>query len=58
VTLQTALSLSLNTVSVQLTAEVGPAAVAATAHRLGITSTAHRDAVDRARHVGGLSSSS
>ena len=37
-TLQTALALSLNTVSVQLTAEVGPAAVAATAHRLGITS--------------------
>ncbi|MCR4281852.1 MAG: penicillin-binding transpeptidase domain-containing protein, partial [Bauldia sp.] len=38
VTLQTALSLSLNTVSAQLTAEVGPAAVAATARRLGISS--------------------
>src|SRR5205823_1388286 len=38
VTLQSALALSLNTVSVQLTAEVGPAAVAATARRLGITS--------------------
>ena len=37
-TLQTALALSLNTVSAQLTAEVGPAAVAATAHRLGIAS--------------------
>jgi penicillin-binding protein 1A len=39
VTLQTALALSLNTVSAQLTEEVGPAAVAATARRLGITST-------------------
>jgi penicillin-binding protein 1A len=38
VSLQTALSLSLNTVSAQLVAEVGPAAVAATARRLGITS--------------------
>ncbi|HZP20486.1 MAG TPA: penicillin-binding protein 1A [Bauldia sp.] len=38
VTLQTALALSLNTVSAQLTEEVGPAAVAATAHRLGINS--------------------
>ena len=38
VTLLTALSLSLNTVSAQLTAEVGPDAVAATAHRLGIAS--------------------
>jgi penicillin-binding protein 1A len=38
VTLQAALSLSLNTVSAQLTAEVGPAAVAATARRLGISS--------------------
>jgi penicillin-binding protein 1A len=38
VTLETALALSLNTVSVQLTEEVGPAAVAATARRLGITS--------------------
>jgi penicillin-binding protein 1A len=38
VTLQTALALSLNTVSAQLTAEVGPEAVAATARRLGINS--------------------
>ncbi|MEJ0096793.1 MAG: PBP1A family penicillin-binding protein [Bauldia sp.] len=38
VTLLTALSLSLNTVAAQLTQEVGPAAVAATARRLGITS--------------------
>jgi penicillin-binding protein 1A len=38
VTLLTALSLSLNTVSAELTQEVGPAAVAATARRLGITS--------------------
>jgi penicillin-binding protein 1A len=38
VTLQTALALSLNTVSAQLAAEVGPSAVAATARRLGITS--------------------
>jgi penicillin-binding protein 1A len=38
VTLQTALSLSLNTISVQLVSEVGPAAVASVAHRLGIAS--------------------
>ncbi len=38
VTLLTALSQSLNTVSAELTAEVGPSAVAATARRLGITS--------------------
>ena len=38
VTLETALALSLNTVSVQLTEEVGPGSVAATARRLGITS--------------------
>lgn len=38
VTLQTALALSLNTVSAQLTAEVGPGTVAATARRLGIRS--------------------
>jgi penicillin-binding protein 1A len=38
VTLQTALSLSLNTVSAQLTDEVGPKAVATTARRLGIAS--------------------
>jgi penicillin-binding protein 1A len=38
VSLQTALALSLNTISVQLTAELGAKAVAATARRLGITS--------------------
>ncbi len=38
VTLQTALALSLNTVSVQLTHEFGAPAVAATARRLGIAS--------------------
>lgn len=38
VTLTKALSLSLNTVAVRLGLEVGPAAVAKTAHRLGITS--------------------
>jgi penicillin-binding protein 1A len=38
VTLQSALALSLNTISAQLTAEVGPSAVAATARRLGIRS--------------------
>jgi penicillin-binding protein 1A len=38
VTLQTAFALSLNTISAQLTAEVGPQAVVATAHRLGIRS--------------------
>ncbi len=37
-TLATALARSLNTVSAQLAAEVGPQAVAATAHRLGIRS--------------------
>ncbi|MEP9349698.1 penicillin-binding protein 1A [Xanthobacter sp. KR7-225] len=39
VTLETALALSLNTVSVRLALEVGPKAVVDTAHRLGITST-------------------
>src|SRR5262249_36636055 len=38
VTLQQALAMSLNTVSVRLTMEVGPAAVVMTAHRLGIAS--------------------
>lgn len=38
VSLQTALSMSLNTVAVRLALEVGPAAVARTAQRLGITS--------------------
>ena len=37
-TLQTALALSLNTISAQLAAEVGPSTVAATARRLGIAS--------------------
>jgi len=39
VTLARALALSLNTIAAQLTAEVGPATVAATARRLGIRST-------------------
>src|SRR5690606_37185968 len=38
VSLQTALALSLNTVAVRLALEVGPAAVAKTARRLGIVS--------------------
>ncbi len=38
VTLQTALSHSLNTVSIRLALEVGPEAVVKTAHRLGISS--------------------
>src|SRR4029450_2939161 len=38
VTLRQALANSLNTVSVRLPLEVGPAAVAKTAHRLGIAS--------------------
>jgi len=38
VSLTTALAMSLNTVSVRLTLEVGPQAVARTAHRLGISS--------------------
>src|SRR5215470_12047724 len=38
VTLQQALAMSLNTVSVRLTMEVSPAAVVMTAHRLGIAS--------------------
>ncbi|MFG1294340.1 transglycosylase domain-containing protein [Xanthobacter variabilis] len=38
VTLTEALALSLNTVSVRLALEMGPKAVVATAHRLGITS--------------------
>ena len=38
VTLSKALSMSLNTVSVRLTMEFGPTAVARTAHRLGIAS--------------------
>ena len=38
VTLQTALSKSLNTVAAQLAMEVGPKEVVATAHRIGVTS--------------------
>ena len=38
VTLSKALALSLNTVSVRLTLELGPQAVIRTAHRLGIAS--------------------
>ncbi|MEM8552810.1 MAG: PBP1A family penicillin-binding protein [Pseudomonadota bacterium] len=38
VTLERALALSLNTIAAQLTAEVGPAAVAQTARRMGIRS--------------------
>jgi len=44
VTLETALALSLNTVAAKLAAAVGPEAVAATAHRLGITSALGKDA--------------
>ena len=39
ITLQTALAQSINTVAARLANEVGTAAVASTAHRLGITST-------------------
>jgi penicillin-binding protein 1A len=41
VTLARALAISSNSVAVQLTREVGPAAVARTAHRLGITTLLH-----------------
>ena len=44
VTLTQALALSLNSVSVRLTLEFGPAAVIRTAHRLGITSKLKPDA--------------
>jgi penicillin-binding protein 1A len=44
VPLETALALSLNTVAAKLAMQVGPAAVAATAHRLGITSPLGDDA--------------
>ena len=53
VTLTKALSLSLNTVAVRLGLEVGPKAVVAVAHRLGITSELERERHHRARHVGG-----
>ena len=44
VALETALALSLNTVAAKLAVEVGPEAVAAVAHRLGIVSTLGKDA--------------
>lgn len=44
VSLETALALSLNTVAAKLVVEVGPDAVAAVAHRLGITSPLGKDA--------------
>ncbi|MCA3562148.1 MAG: PBP1A family penicillin-binding protein [Aestuariivirga sp.] len=44
VALETALALSLNTISVKLVLQVGPQAVAAVAHRLGITSPLIGDA--------------
>lgn len=44
VTLETALALSLNTVSARLVMQVGPEAVSAVAHRLGITSSIGTDA--------------
>lgn len=44
VTLETALALSLNTVAAKLAVQVGPQAVAAVAHRLGIVSELGNDA--------------
>ena len=44
VALQTALALSLNTISVKLVLQIGPEAVAAVAHRLGIVSPLGNDA--------------
>jgi len=44
VALETALALSLNTVAAKLAVQVGPAAVAAVAHRLGIVSPLGNDA--------------
>ena len=44
VSLETALALSLNTVAAKLAVDVGPEAVAAVAHRLGITSPLGKDA--------------
>lgn len=44
VALETALALSLNTISVKLVLQLGPQAVAAVAHRLGITSPLGTDA--------------
>ncbi len=54
VTLTQALANSLNTVSVRLTMEVGPAAVVRTAYRLGIEFEARAQRLDRARHLGSL----
>lgn len=44
VSLETALALSLNTVAAKLAVQVGPQAIAAVAHRLGITSALGSDA--------------
>jgi len=44
VALETALALSLNTIAAKLVVQVGPAAVAAVAHRLGIVSPLGNDA--------------
>lgn len=44
VALETALALSLNTISVKLVLQIGPEAVAAVAHRLGIVSPLGNDA--------------
>jgi penicillin-binding protein 1A len=54
VSLQKALALSLNTVSVRLTLEVGPQAVVRDAHRLGHRLEARAERLDRARHLGSL----
>ena len=54
VTLTQALANSLNTVSVRLTLEFGPAAVIRTAYRMGIDSQARAQRLDRARHIGSL----
>ena len=55
VTLTRALALSLNTVAVRLTLEVGPNAVVRTAHRLGIMSKLEPNASIGARHLRSLS---
>ena len=52
ISLERAFAKSSNSVAAQLTAEVGPRAVAATAHRLGIVIAADGRAVAGARHVG------
>ena len=52
VSLETALSHSLNTVAVRVGLEVGPQVVAKTARRLGIASKLEAEPVDLARHLG------